>query len=90
MMSSGIAKREADWEYARPTTSLSVSLSLSPHTLPSLSLSLYPHTRLLSGTIHADLDAPPPIARPHLPLPMNPDLSHEEVEVEKGGSSLNH
>lgn len=61
MMSSGIAKREADWERASP---------------PLLSRA----THLLSGTIHAELHAPP-FARPHLPSPVNPDLSHEGDKV---------
>lgn len=72
MMSSGIARREADWECASPP----------------LHTSLSRHTHLLPGTIHAEIHAPP-IARPHLPLPMNPDLSYEgeKVEEEEGASS---
>lgn len=49
------------------------------------------HTYVLSGTIHAELHAPP-VTRPHFPLPINPDLSYKQQEgvEEEGGSSLNH
>lgn len=90
MMSSGIAEREADWEYASPTTYL--SLSLSSHTPLSPSLSILTHAS--SPEPSTPIFTPPPYRHsPHLPLPINPDLSHEEeeaVEVEKGGSSFNH
>lgn len=58
---------------------------------PPLRAHTHTHTYLLSGTIHAELHAPP-VTRPHFPLPINPDLSHKQQEgvEEEGGSSLNH
>lgn len=58
----------------------------SPPPPPSTPLSSATH--LLSGTIHAEIHAIH-IARPHLPLPINPDLSYEgeKVEEEEGANS---